>query len=214
VNRADDASSPQDREQGTAGRPARGRPSPPFLVGRTTPGAVGWTRIGVSLAIAVGLAVYALVWAPAGTAGPAFVLAAGVLVYSFWAWMRLSSRFVVDEQGVTVSLGGFWRRPAWPVADFRIVQLRRIPGDTLGVTIGPLGWRRGRALAPDRSALQPMPGRKIFTTGEPQSPCRLMVSRPGTLVEIIGRSGTNYLISPDDPEAAAAAIDQAIRARR
>lgn len=190
------------------------RPEAPFHVGRTTPGAVGWTRIGVSILIGIGIAGYALAWARGETVVLGLLLAVAVLVYAFWSWMRLATRFVVDADGVSVSLGGFLPRPVWPVAGFRAVQLRRIPGDTLGVTLGGLGWRRGLVPAPDRGTLDALPGRRVFTTGEQQSPYRLMVSRPGTLVEIIGKEDTNYLLSPDDPVAAAEAIDQAIRARR
>ena len=59
-----------------------------------------------------------------------------------------------------------------------------------------------------------MGGRKIFTVAEMQRPYRMLVTRPGTTVEIIGRESTCYILSPVDPDAAAAAIDQAIRARR
>ncbi|UQN31155.1 hypothetical protein [Brachybacterium kimchii] len=190
------------------------RPEAPFHVGRTTPGAVGWTRIGMSAVIGVGIAGYAIAWARGETVVLGLVLALAVLVYAFWSWMRLATRFVVDVDGVTVSLGGFLPRPAWPVADFRTVQLRRIPGESLGVTVGGLGWRRGRVIAPESGSIEALPGRKVFTTGEQRSSYRLMVSRPGTLVEIIGREGTHFLLSPDDPRAAAEAIDQAIRARR
>jgi hypothetical protein len=151
------------------------------------------------------------------TALPVPFIALGVVavvVYAIWTWVRLRTRLIVDEHGITVSLGGFWARPTWPVADFRTVQLRELAEDSLGVTVGSLGWRRGRVLASRRQELTALPGRKIFTTGKGQDECRLLVTRPGTAVEIIGRGTTNYLLTPDDPRTVAAAVDQAIRARR
>ena len=62
--------------------------------------------------------------------------------------------------------------------------------------------------------LTPVGTRKIFTLDEIQQPYRMLVTRPGTLVEIIGRGSTHYILSPEDPQATADAIDQAIRSRR
>ena len=62
--------------------------------------------------------------------------------------------------------------------------------------------------------LRPVGSRKIHTLSEPRAPYRTLVTRTGMQVEIIGRGGVHYLLSPTDTEATAAAIDQAIRARR
>src|SRR5699024_10991428 len=110
--------------------------------------------------------------------------------------------------------GGFLPRRPWPLQDFRTVQLREIPADRVGVTVGGYGWRRGMAISSRAEELRPVGERKIFTTGETRERYRMLVTRPGTMVEIIGRGGTHYLISPSDPEATAAAVDQATRARR
>lgn len=187
---------------------------PPYLVGRTGPGRVGIARVAVSIAAAV-LLILLAVLGSARIPVPFVVLGVVAIVgYGLWTWARLRTRLVVDEHGVTVSLGGFWARPAWPVQDFRTVQLRELKEDSLGVTVGALGWRRGRVLSAKPEDLTALPGRKIFTTGNGQDECRLLVTRPGTAVEIIGRSGTCYLLTPDDPQAVAEAVDQAIRARR
>ena len=73
----------------------------------------------------------------------------------------------------------------------------------------PLGLR-----LPKPEELTPVGERKIFTLADMQRPYRMLVTRPGTLVEIIGRERTCYILSPVDPAATAAAIDQAIRSRR
>ena len=135
-------------------------------------------------------------------------VAAGLLIaflfvlLTLWTWMGQHARFVVDERGLTVSLGGFLPRKPWPLADFRTVQYQRTSGaSTVGVTLGGYGWRRGRASASTPAELSPVGSRKIYTTGQAQQPYRLMVTRAGTMVEIVGRSGTNYVISPEDTEA-------------
>lgn len=190
------------------------RPDPPFYIGTTRPSSVGRIRIGITLgagALLIGLMVAQmkqLVLLPVLGLGAIF---AGL---ALWTWMGQRTRFIVDEHGLTVSLGGFWPRPVWPVHDFRTVQLRSIPAETVGVTVGGYGWRRGKALASKPEELRSVGGRKIFTTGQTHQPYRLLVTRGGTMVEIIGRGDTSYLISPEDPAATAAAIDQAIRARR
>lgn len=193
----------------------KGRPDPPFYVGRTHPGGVGWGRVLVTLGLALLLSAVT-VFGPGGV--PLLLLAPVVtlfVLYAGWTWIRLDTRFIVDERGVTVSLGGFWPQASWPVADFRRVQLREIPSDTLGVTVGALGWRRrGRVISSTRENLTPLPGNKVFTNGNTHDQYRLLVTRPGTMVEIIGRRDVHYLLSPEDPQGTAEAIDQAIRARR
>ena len=183
------------------------RPDPPFYVGRTRPSSIGWTRIGITLAAG---AVLALLMAQRSSP-PAVLLFAGL---SLWTWMGQHTRFIVDEHGLTVSLGGFLPRRPWPLEDFRTVQLRELPQSRLGVTLGGYGWRRGRASTPRPEELTPVGIRKIFTLDEVQQPYRMLVTRPGTLVEIIGRGSTHYILSPEDPQATADAIDQAIRSRR
>lgn len=187
------------------------RPDPPFHVGRTVPSSVGWTRVVVT--VVAGLIVSGLLLQRGSAPGAIAVLAAFALL-ALWTWMGQATRFVVDERGITVSLGGFLPRPTWPVEDFRTVQLREIPSGTVGVALGGYGWRRGRAMTPKPEELTPVGARKIFTVAEQQRPYRMLVTRPGTSVEIIGTKDTCYILSPVDPQAAADAIDQAIRARR
>src|SRR5690606_1671541 len=134
-------------------------------------------------------------------------------LYALWAWMHHWTRFIVDEHGVTVSLGGFWPRRPWPLSDFRSVQLREVPASSVGVTAGGYGWRRGRALTPTMEQLRDAGKRRPLTLPDRQATYHLLVTRGGTQVEIIGREGTHFLFSPEDPQAAAEAIDQAIRAR-
>ena len=94
------------------------------------------------------------------------------------------------------------------------MQLREIPTGTVGIALGGYGWRRGKGMTPAPEQLTPVARRKIFTVAEQQRPYRMLVTRPGTSVEIIGTKDTCYILSPVDPQAAAEAIDQAIRARR
>lgn len=187
------------------------RPDAPFHVGRTRPSSVGWTRIVITAA--AGLFLAGLLLQRGSVPGAIAALAAFALL-ALWTWMGQATRFVVDERGITVSLGGFLPRPTWPVEDFRTVQLREIPSGTVGVALGGYGWRRGRAMTPTPEQLTPVGARKIFTVSERQRPYRMLVTRPGTTVEIIGRKDTCYILSPVDPQAAADAIDQTIRARR
>lgn len=190
------------------------RPEAPFYVGTTRPGTVGWTRITVTVVAGVVLmVVLTLRDQPTGLFA---VIAIGVLftLLALWTWMGQWTRFIVDEHGVTVSLGGFWPRQPWPVEDFRTVQLREISQSTVGVTVGGYGWRRGRVISAAPSELRPVGRRKIFTTDVAQQKYRLLVTRPGTMVEIIGRGETCYLLTPEDPQATAEAVDQAIRSRR
>lgn len=183
----------------------------PFYVGTTRPSRIGWTRIG--LTVVAGL-IATLLMASRSSVAAGLLVAMVFALLTLWTWMGQHTRFVVDERGVTVSLGGFLPRRTWPLADFRTVQLREIPASRVGVTLGGYGWRRGKAITPKPEELSPVGGRKIFTVAEMQRPYRMLVTRPGTTVEIIGRESTCYILSPVDPGAAAAAIDQAIRARR
>lgn len=187
------------------------RPDPPFHVGRTVPSSVGWTRVAITLGAG---AVLAGLLAQRGSVPAAVAAVAAFALLALWTWMGQATRFVVDERGITVSLGGFLPRSTWPVEDFRTVQLREIPSGTVGVALGGYGWRRGRAMTPKPEELTPVGRRKIFTVAEQQRPYRMLVTRPGTSVEIIGTKDTCYILSPVDPQAAAEAIDQAIRARR
>lgn len=190
------------------------RPDAPFYVGTTRPGAVGWTRIGVT--VVSGILVVVILAVRGETVSPVLLAAAGIVfaALALWTWMRQWTRFIVDEHGVTVSLGGFWPRPPWPLADFRTVQLREVPQSTIGVTVGGYGWRRGRVIAARPEELRPVGRGKIFTTTDVQRRARILVTRAGTMVEIVGRDETDYLLSPVDPAATAEAVEQAIRARR
>lgn len=94
------------------------------------------------------------------------------------------------------------------------MQLRQVPQSTVGVTVGGLGWRRGRVMGARPEELRPVGRGKVFTTDDVQRRTRILVTRSGTLVEIVGRGGTDYLLSPTDPVATAEAVEQAIRARR
>ena len=187
------------------------RPDPPFYVGTTRPSSIGWTRIAITL---VAGAVLALLMAQRSTPPAVLLVAVLFLGLALWTWMGQHTRFIVDQHGVTVSLGGFLPRRPWPLEDFRTVQLRELPQSRVGVTLGGYGWRRGRASTPRPEELTPVGSRKIFTLDEPQQPYRMLVTRSGTMVEIIGRGSTHYILSPEDPRATADAIDQALRARR
>lgn len=190
------------------------RPEAPFYVGTTRPGSVGWTRIAVTLA--TGLLLVVVMATRAQPLAPVLLVSAGLVfaAMALWTWMCQWTRFIVDEHGVTVSLGGFWPRRPWPLADFRTVQLREVPQSTIGVTVGGYGWRRGRVMAARQEDLRPVGRGKIFTTADVQRRARILVTRSGSMVEIVGRGDTDYLLSPTDPVATAEAVEQAIRARR
>ena len=187
------------------------RPDPPFYVGSTRPGGIGWTRIALTL---VAGAVVSYAAYPRAGLMAALLLMLLFALLALWTWMGQAARFIVDERGVTVSLGGFLPRRPWPVEDFRTVQLRELPPSRVGVTFGGYGWRRGRATTSRPEELTPVGQRKIYTVSDMQAPYRMLVTRAGTLVEIIGRDRTHYVLSPEDPPATAEAIDQSIRARR
>lgn len=187
------------------------RPDAPFYVGSTRPSSIGWTRIGITVVAGAFLSV---VMAQRSTLFGTLLVVALFAGLALWTWMGQWTRFIVDEHGLTVSLGGFLPRTPWPLEDFRTVQLRELPRSRAGVTLGGYGWRRGRATTPQPEELTPVGSRKIFTLSQVQQPYRMMVTRAGTMVEIIGRGSTHYIISPEDPQATAEAIDQAIRARR
>ncbi|HIY23133.1 MAG TPA: hypothetical protein H9837_02325 [Candidatus Brachybacterium merdigallinarum] len=190
------------------------RPEAPFYVGTTQPGGVGWMRIAVTIGAGLVMILLLITRDIQPLIPLAALVVAAFALFTLVTWMRQSTRFIVDDRGLTVSLGGFLPRSPWPLADFRTVQLRTIPAERVGVTVGGYGWRTGRVTSSQPGELQPVGSRKIFTTGETSERYRTLVTRPGTMVEIIGRSGTHYLISPQDPQATADAVDQAIRARR
>lgn len=187
------------------------RPEPPFYVGSTRPSSIGWTRIAITLAAGL---VVAVLMVQRSTLPAVLLVVVLFLGLALWTWMGQHTRFIVDEHGVTVSLGGFLPRRPWPLEDFRSVQLREVPGSRVGVTFGGYGWRRGRASTPRPEELTPVGKGKIFTFDDVQQRYRMLVTRSGTLVEIIGRGSTHYVLSPEDPQATAEAVDQAIRARR
>lgn len=183
--------------------------------GTTTPGVVGWTRVGIVVGAALVLAVVPLLGGM--TSGPALAVFALVALLSIaaWTWMGLRTTFVVDTDGVTVRLGGFWRQRTWPLSDFRGVQLRTIPAERLGATVGGVGRRAGLLLPPMPGDVTALPGRRILTPGDQRRRSRMVVSRAGTMVEIVGRGAENYLLSADDPRATAEALDALIhRGRR
>ena len=187
------------------------RPDPPLYVGHTRPSSIGWTRIAITVLSGVVLVV--LMHQRAGMPG-AVVLAGLFAVLTLWTWMGQWTRFIVDEHGLTVSLGGFLPRRAWPLEDFRTVQLRTIPRSRAGVTLGGFGWRRSTVMAASPEELTPVGKRKIYTLSDLRAPYRVLATGPGEMVEIIGKGSRHYLISPVDPRATAKAVDQAIRARR
>ena len=187
------------------------RPDPTFYVGRTRPSTIGWTRIAITVVTG---AVLAVLMSQRSTVFGALLVVALFALLTLWTWMGQWTRFIVDEHGLTVSLGGFLPRRPWPLEDFRTVQLRELPRSQVGLAVGGYGWRRGRASTPQPAELTPVGTRKIFTLEDVQARYRLLITRPGTMVEIIGRGSTHYLLSPEDPQATAAAVDQAIRARR
>src|SRR5699024_2496382 len=113
------------------------RPDPPFYVGRTRPSSIGWTRIGITLAAG---AVLTLLMAQRSSPPAVLLVAALFAGLTLWTWMGQHTRFIVDEHGLTVSLGGFLPRRPWPLEDFRTVQLRELPQSRLGVTLGGYGW--------------------------------------------------------------------------
>lgn len=173
---------------------------------------MGWVRVGST--VVAGVVAVALL-AGQGVAVP-LLAATGLLfaVLALWYWMHLASRFIVDDRGLTVSLGGFWPRPTWPLADFRTVQLRELGRDSVGATVGGYGWRTRAILPAAAEDLTPVAARRVHPLPASRATYRLMVTQPGTMVEIIGRRDVHYLISPRDPGSTAAAVDQAIRARR
>ncbi|WP_245822668.1 hypothetical protein [Brachybacterium avium] len=169
------------------------RPEAPFYVGRTRPSSIGWTRIAITL---VAGAVLALLMAQRSTSLGMLLVAVLFLGLAVWTWMGQRTRFIVDGHGLTVSLGGFLPRKPWPLEDFRTVQLRELPRSQVGVALGGYGWRRSRASTPQPAELTPVGSRKIFTLDQIQQPYRMLVTRPGTMVEIIGRGSTHYILSP------------------
>lgn len=184
-------------------------------VGRTRPGGVGWTRVGITFAAGVVVALILILRPVSAGDGPLLAVTALIAfsLLALWTTIRLWTTFVVDERGVTVSWGGFWTRPSWPLEQFRLVQLREIPAGSFGVTVGGVGWRKGRVFSGEPGDRRPVAGGRIFTTGDVQNTYRALVTRPGTMVEIIAKDEPHYLLSPEHPEETATAIAAWIRAR-
>ncbi|MDO5644210.1 MAG: hypothetical protein Q4G21_00760 [Dermabacter sp.] len=190
------------------------REVPELYTGKVTPGPVGWTRIAVTMVI--GLVVAALAALQGGNNGIilAVVVLAAFGAYGAAMWSRLSITFMVDERGVTPSLGGFLPRPTWPASNFRTVQLRTVPADEVGATIGSIGLRTGVVTSSRLDQVSAVDGLKVLNPTEPQVPCTYAVTGGGALVEIIGRDGSVYLLSPTKPRECAEAIARVIRYTR
>ena len=105
------------------------RPEPPFYVGRTRPSWIGWTRIGITLLFGV---ILVLLMSQRSSLPGVLLVAALFLALAVWTWMGQWTRFIVDEHGLTVSLGGFLPRRPWPLSEFRTVQLRELPSHAPG----------------------------------------------------------------------------------
>lgn len=155
------------------------RPEMPFFVGATRPSAVGWTR--VLLTVVIGGVVIALMSQRPDLATPATITLVAVLFLGMtvWTFIHQWTRFVVDERGVTVSLGGFWPRQGWPLADFRTVQLRDLGDVTVSAAVGGLGLAQrpgahglGRAAATRRQPQDPHPRRAAGALPHPGHPHR------------------------------------------
>src|SRR5699024_11325126 len=82
------------------------RPEPPYYVGATRPGTVGWSRIGVTAVAGVLLTV--LLARRAEGATPVVMLLFGVLfgLLALWTWMGQWTQIGVDHRGAAVGLGG------------------------------------------------------------------------------------------------------------
>ncbi|WP_058235463.1 PH domain-containing protein [Devriesea agamarum] len=182
--------------------------------GTTRPAAVGWTRIGVTFGAGIIIAAISLLRAEQFGTAWAMIALTIFTGMAMWSYIRMVTTFTVDKHGITVRWGGFWPQRTWPASQFRSVHLREIPSSILGVTVGGVGWRRGRVMAPEISQLRPVGGLKIFTTGNKQDQARMLVTRPGTQVEIITTDGGVYLISPDNPVATGEAVAEVIRTRK
>ena len=88
------------------------RPEAPFYVGRTRPSSIGWTRIAITL---VAGAVLTLLMAQRSSPLGVLLVAVLFLGLAVWTWMGPRTRFIVDEHGLTVSLGSCasWGPRGW-----------------------------------------------------------------------------------------------------
>ncbi|MGQ4560959.1 hypothetical protein ACUH90_03815 [Dermabacteraceae bacterium P7054] len=132
-----------------------------------------------------------------------------------WEYSRSHINLRITKDGITPYQGGFLPRAAIPAADFRSVHLRTLSHERVRPVIRRYGVRpNATALAAEPSELRAVPGSKLRTTGKAMDDATLYVTKPGTLVEVIGHSGRIYLFSPENPEEMAAALVEVIRANR
>lgn len=178
--------------------------------GRVRPGRVAWTRIGLTLVIGVAICVFVLLTFGDSGLGTAVILALGFAGYAMWAWLRTSITFLVDDRGITPSLGGFIPRPTWPIENFRTVQLRRVAPERVGSLVGNIGLGRAEVTVSTLSDVSTVEPFKPRTLLGPQADTSFAVTHGGELVEVIGRDGRAYLLSPENPREAAEAIAAAI----
>ena len=115
----------------------------------------------------------------------------------------------VTAVALGATIGALWAglgpAPAEPVSEVRLPDASDLLPSTLA---------RAMLQGARPEELRPVGRGKVFTTDDVQRRTRILVTRSGTLVEIVGRGGTDYLLSPTDPVATAGAVEQAIRARR
>lgn len=190
------------------------REIPPLFKGTVTPGPVGWTRIGIILVIGVGVAVAAyLNKGPTSLAFGLLVLLA-IASYAFVTWARLHVTFLVDEHGVTPSLGGFWRRPIWPAEQFRTVQLRHVDASQVSAVFGAIGLRSDHVQSSRMEDVTAVAGLKPRTLPDALVKATYAVTGGGALVEIVRHDGGVYVLSPTAPQDTAEAIAAVIKYRR
>ncbi|WP_250258637.1 hypothetical protein [Dermabacter sp. Marseille-Q3180] len=178
--------------------------------GRVRPGRVAWARVLLTLVIGAAICAFVLLTFGDSGIGTAVILALGFAGYAAWAWLRTSITFLVDDRGITPSLGGFIPRPTWPLESFRTVQVRRVAPERVGSLVGNIGLGRAEVTVStlsDVSAVEPFKPRTLLG---PQADTSFAVTHGGELVEIIGRDGKAYLLSPEKPREAAEAIAAAI----
>ncbi|MCT1715934.1 hypothetical protein [Dermabacter hominis] len=178
--------------------------------GRVRPGRVAWTRVILTLVIGAAICLFVLLTFGDPGLGTAALLAIGFAGYALWAWMRTTIGFVVDERGLTPKLGGFLARPTWPLEDFRTVQIRVVAPERVGSLVGNIGLGRADVAVSTMSDVQRVDPLKPRTLVGPQADTRFAVTHGGELVEIIGRDGGAYLLSPEHPREVAEAIAKAI----
>lgn len=182
--------------------------------GTTRPTRVGKMRILVTLVMGVVFALF--VWRGVGDLGPVVALL-GLLIFAasaFWTWAGLRTEFTVDDTGIHIRRGGLFPVPLWPGDEFRSVHYRLIEDAKLTTTVRYLGPRQHKVPGGHPHELREAAGMKLFTTGLDPYPTMLNVSAGGTLVEIVGSKGRNFLLSPQDPEGTAEAIGDVIELHR